>query len=209
MPHAHRTSLWRRPWLRHWPPLRPCWHGSPGPLMTSAAAAPPCQRHRPGAMQRGLTVWQWQVLGLQGRAAGVLQLFADYKMCSRCCVHQSAGTKRDPLPTAQDARSLPRRPRLLVCHDMAGGYGADAPVQGCTDCDAFRLLHWHAVDVFVYFSHHLVTLPPPGWVAAGHCHGVPVRCGGHCSLAVGQRADASAGRPSLHGPGAALVVRWY
>ena len=58
---------------------------------------------------------------------------------------------------------------------MAGGYGADAAVQGCADCGTFRLLHWHAVDVFVYFSHHLVTLPPPGWVAAGHCHGVPVR----------------------------------
>ncbi|KAK9845515.1 hypothetical protein WJX81_008418 [Elliptochloris bilobata] len=69
---------------------------------------------------------------------------------------------------------LPRRPRLLVCHDMAGGYGSDAAVQGCGDAGAFRLLHWHAIDVFVYFSHHLVTLPPPGWVHAAHRHGVPV-----------------------------------
>ena len=70
---------------------------------------------------------------------------------------------------------LPRRPRLLVCHDMAGGYGADASVQGCGDAHAFRLTHWHAVDAFVYFSHHLVTLPPPGWVHAAHRHAVPVR----------------------------------
>lgn len=70
---------------------------------------------------------------------------------------------------------LPRCPRLLVCHDMAGGYGADALVQGCGDAHAFRLTHWHAVDAFVYFSHHLVTLPPPGWVHAAHRHGVPVR----------------------------------
>ena len=105
-------------------------------------------------------------------------------------------------------RSLPCRPRLLVCHDMAGGYGADAPVQGCADCGAFRLLHWHAVDVFVYFSHHLVTLPPPGWVAAGHCHGVPVRCGGRF-LKLGQGAGVCACRPNLHGRGAALVMPSY
>lgn len=70
---------------------------------------------------------------------------------------------------------LPQRPRVLVCHDMAGGYGADAALQGSADSGAFRLLHWHAVDIFVYFSHHLVTLPPPGWVHAAHRHGVQVR----------------------------------
>ena len=84
----------------------------------------------------------------------------------------------------------PRRPRLLVCHDMAGGYGADAAVQGCGDARAFCLTHWHAVDAFVYFSHHLVTLPPPGWVHAAHRHAVPVR-------RRGPDLPSEAGEPSL------------
>jgi hypothetical protein len=41
------------------------------------------------------------------------------------------------------------------------------------------------VDVFVYFSHHLVTVPPPGWIHAAHKHGVKVRvlgCVGVCCV---------------------------
>jgi len=30
------------------------------------------------------------------------------------------------------------------------------------------------VDVFVYFSHHFVTVPPLGWIRQGHLHDVPV-----------------------------------
>ena len=43
---------------------------------------------------------------------------------------------------------------------------------GCAD--PFWLRHWGLVDVFVYFSHHLVTIPPPGWTNAAHRNGVPV-----------------------------------
>ena len=30
------------------------------------------------------------------------------------------------------------------------------------------------IDIFVYFSHHFVTIPPPCWSNAAHTHGVPV-----------------------------------
>jgi len=66
------------------------------------------------------------------------------------------------------------RPQTLVCHDMKGGYTEDRFLQGCPAWDAYRLLHWAVLDWFVYFSHHLVTVPPPGWVAAAHANGVPV-----------------------------------
>ena len=36
----------------------------------------------------------------------------------------------------------------------------------------FRFTHWNSVDAFVYFSHELVTLPPPGWTDAAHDAGV-------------------------------------
>lgn len=70
--------------------------------------------------------------------------------------------------------SLPSRPRLLVCHDMAGGYGDDKWVQGGTNPDAYAIWHWYLIDVFVYFSHSLVTLPPPCWTNTAHQHGVKV-----------------------------------
>ncbi|KAJ7963921.1 Cytosolic endo-beta-N-acetylglucosaminidase [Quillaja saponaria] len=70
--------------------------------------------------------------------------------------------------------SLPNRRRLLVCHDMAGGYGDDKWVQGGNNPDAYTIWHWHLIDVFVYFSHSLVTLPPPCWTNTAHRHGVKV-----------------------------------
>ncbi|GLC35518.1 hypothetical protein PLESTB_000198900 [Pleodorina starrii] len=66
------------------------------------------------------------------------------------------------------------RPRLLVCHDMMGGYLEDRWVQGAADPGFFRLWQWDQIDAFIYFSHHLVTLPPPGWIAAAHRNGVRV-----------------------------------
>ncbi|GER50930.1 cytosolic endo-beta-N-acetylglucosaminidase [Striga asiatica] len=77
-------------------------------------------------------------------------------------------------PQAAAAAGLPRRPRILVCHDMAGGYADDRYVQGGTNTDAYAIWHWYMIDVFVYFSHSLVTLPPPCWVNTAHRHGVKV-----------------------------------
>ncbi|KAH6762823.1 Glycosyl hydrolase family 85 [Perilla frutescens var. hirtella] len=77
------------------------------------------------------------------------------------------------LPPAA-AGELAKRPRTLVCHDMAGGYTDDKFVQGGAKADAFAIWHWYLIDVFVYFSHNLVTLPPPCWTNTAHRHGVKV-----------------------------------
>lgn len=65
-------------------------------------------------------------------------------------------------------------PRLMVCHDMMGGYNADRFVQGCPSDINYHIYHWHMISSFTYFSHHLVTIPPPGWTNAAHVNGVPV-----------------------------------
>ena len=65
-------------------------------------------------------------------------------------------------------------PKLLVCHDLQGGYGQDSLFGGGTDPEQFALYAWHLIDIFVYFSHNLVTIPPSGWTAAAHLHGVKV-----------------------------------
>ena len=67
-------------------------------------------------------------------------------------------------------------PKLLVCHDLQGGYGQDSLFGGGTDPEQFALYAWHLIDTFVYFSHSLVTIPPPGWTGAAHLHGVKVIC---------------------------------
>ncbi|XP_020237238.1 cytosolic endo-beta-N-acetylglucosaminidase 1 [Cajanus cajan] len=79
-----------------------------------------------------------------------------------------------PINGNGNSSSLPNRRRLLVCHDMAGGYLDDKWIQGGTNPDAYAIWHWHLIDVFVYFSHTLVTLPPPSWTNAAHRHGVKV-----------------------------------
>lgn len=79
-----------------------------------------------------------------------------------------------PIQSNGFSSSLPNRRRLLVCHDMAGGYLDDKWVQGGTNADAYAIWHWHLIDVFVYFSHSLVTLPPPCWTNTCHRHGIKV-----------------------------------
>ena len=36
------------------------------------------------------------------------------------------------------------------------------------------IYHWQLIDIFVYFSHYFVTIPPPCWTNAAHTHGIPV-----------------------------------
>ncbi|XP_058075128.1 cytosolic endo-beta-N-acetylglucosaminidase 1-like [Magnolia sinica] len=76
-----------------------------------------------------------------------------------------------PLPPGS---SSPSRPRMLVCHDMAGGYLDDKWVQGGNNADAYAIWHWYLIDVFVYFSHSLITIPPPCWTNTAHTHGVKI-----------------------------------
>ncbi|XP_007008872.2 PREDICTED: cytosolic endo-beta-N-acetylglucosaminidase 1 [Theobroma cacao] len=76
-----------------------------------------------------------------------------------------------PLPPNS---GLAQRPRILVCHDMQGNYLDDKWVQGGDNSGAYAIWHWYLIDVFVYFSHYLVTLPPPCWTNTAHRHGVKV-----------------------------------
>ena len=62
-------------------------------------------------------------------------------------------------------------PKLIVCHDMMGGYLKDSYVQGHADTQDYYLYHWHYVDSFIYFSHNFVTIPPPTWTNAAHRNG--------------------------------------
>ncbi|XP_072225317.1 cytosolic endo-beta-N-acetylglucosaminidase [Leuresthes tenuis] len=75
----------------------------------------------------------------------------------------------------------PRKPplasclrRTLVSHDMMGGYLDDRFVQGTNTEIPYVFYHWQYIDIFNYFTHHLVTIPPAVWTNAAHKHGVIV-----------------------------------
>ncbi|RID80795.1 hypothetical protein BRARA_A03431 [Brassica rapa] len=52
---------------------------------------------------------------------------------------------------------------------------ARAESESTTRCEndaGFAIWHWYLMDVFVYFSHSLVTIPPPCWTNTAHRHGI-------------------------------------
>ncbi|XP_065066058.1 uncharacterized protein LOC135691973 isoform X2 [Rhopilema esculentum] len=78
------------------------------------------------------------------------------------------------LPLRITKRDSVRRPKTLVCHDMRGGYTEDRYVQGFNSTACYSISQWNFIDTFVYFSHNLVTIPPPCWTNCCHQHGVKV-----------------------------------
>ena len=47
-------------------------------------------------------------------------------------------------------------------------------VNGSSRHEEYRFFHWAAIDTFIYFSHQLLTIPPPMWINAAHRHGTKV-----------------------------------
>lgn len=45
-------------------------------------------------------------------------------------------------------------------------------IQGSKVQNPYSFYHWQYIDIFVYFSHHTVTIPPVCWTNAAHRHGV-------------------------------------
>uniref|UniRef100_A0A667YW64 Cytosolic endo-beta-N-acetylglucosaminidase n=1 Tax=Myripristis murdjan TaxID=586833 RepID=A0A667YW64_9TELE len=62
--------------------------------------------------------------------------------------------------------------RTLVSHDMMGGYLDDRFAQGTDSESPYAFYHWQYIDIFNYFTHNLVTIPPAVWTNAAHKHGV-------------------------------------
>uniref|UniRef100_A0A1I8ITY4 Mannosyl-glycoprotein endo-beta-N-acetylglucosaminidase n=1 Tax=Macrostomum lignano TaxID=282301 RepID=A0A1I8ITY4_9PLAT len=59
----------------------------------------------------------------------------------------AAGSDRPSAFGAAPREDLPTSsPRVLVCHDMQGGYLDDAYLYGNANASAFRLFHWHLID---------------------------------------------------------------
>lgn len=64
--------------------------------------------------------------------------------------------------------------KVLVCHDYKGGYLDDKMVYGSQNHNIYNFYQWSMIDIFVYFSHHRITIPPPSWINAAHKNGVKI-----------------------------------
>ena len=62
--------------------------------------------------------------------------------------------------------------RIMVCHDMMGGYTQDKYPQGANATSDYHFYHWHLIESFIYFSHNFITIPPSTWTNAAHANGV-------------------------------------
>ncbi|TYZ69430.1 hypothetical protein PybrP1_001763 [[Pythium] brassicae (nom. inval.)] len=109
---------------------------------------------------------------LETRPIDIVEELLDAATCEAAV--EAAARLLPRVLLAERARNPARRSKLLVCHDMQGGYLSDRFTQGSADFDAYRFYQWDLVDLFVYFGHHLVCIPPAGWIAAGHRNGTRV-----------------------------------
>ncbi|CAG9332590.1 unnamed protein product [Blepharisma stoltei] len=58
---------------------------------------------------------------------------------------------------------------LCICHDMGSNYKIDKR-QNSMEC-TFKYYQWARTNIFIYFSHSRVTIPPPGWTEWAHRNG--------------------------------------
>ncbi|XP_033500636.1 cytosolic endo-beta-N-acetylglucosaminidase isoform X3 [Epinephelus lanceolatus] len=78
---------------------------------------------------------------------------------------------------SDDANSLPLRREDGEEHDDVGVRSDSRDllfVQGTNAEAPYAFYHWQYIDIFNYFTHNLVTIPPAVWTNAAHKHGVIV-----------------------------------
>eukprot|EP01080_Neovahlkampfia_damariscottae_P005175 gene5175-8781_t len=67
-----------------------------------------------------------------------------------------------------------RKYKFIHCHDMAGGYLEDRFIQNGNSFHVYNFYEWKNIDIFIYFSHYRLTIPPPSWINASHKNGVKI-----------------------------------
>lgn len=65
-------------------------------------------------------------------------------------------------------------PKTLVCHDYKGGYLEDRYLEEVNKGSCYTFYNWSHIDIFVYFSHNFITIPPLCWLNVAHQNGVRV-----------------------------------
>lgn len=65
--------------------------------------------------------------------------------------------------------------KTLLCHDYSGGFHDYESVRpSAMKCDMYTCNYLQYIDLFIYFSHKLVCIPPPTWTNSMHRNGVRI-----------------------------------
>lgn len=66
--------------------------------------------------------------------------------------------------------------KVVLCHDIPADVCEENFTQGHYkeghSADNYRFVQLDSIDIFIYFVHYTVTIPPPAWIDIGHKHGV-------------------------------------
>jgi mannosyl-glycoprotein endo-beta-N-acetylglucosaminidase len=106
--------------------------------------------------------WVQRIKPLQERSTTVVQNTISDCHCD---------LKKFTPKTRLDKRFVPK---TLVCHDYKGGYLEDKYLSSTNLGNLYSFYNWAHIDIFVYFSHHLITIPPLCWINAAHRNGVKI-----------------------------------
>ncbi|KAF8454938.1 glycosyl hydrolase family 85-domain-containing protein [Terfezia claveryi] len=84
-----------------------------------------------------------------------------------CCLARS--------PPSKTQFATPQLNPLLVCHDFKGGYLAHEAAQGVASSETvYTCEYLQFINIFVYFSHKRVAVPPASWINLMHKNGVKI-----------------------------------
>ena len=80
------------------------------------------------------------------------------------------------VPLRHRGSSLKKNPRsVLICHDSQADVTEDIHIYGDKKTDyAYRFRFWQNIDDVCYVNHHLVVIPPPGYITVAHREGVKI-----------------------------------
>ncbi|XP_044760005.1 cytosolic endo-beta-N-acetylglucosaminidase [Coccinella septempunctata] len=107
--------------------------------------------------------WLNNITSIEKRSETVVQ-----NVLSDCHINCSNYKQRPRL----DAKFTPK---TLVCHDYKGGYLEDRHLAVEVETgNQYTFYNWSHIDIFVYFSHHFITIPPLCWINAAHQKGVKI-----------------------------------
>jgi endo-beta-N-acetylglucosaminidase D len=88
---------------------------------------------------------------------------------------QRANTPLLPRPASKEESTGKQSANVLLCHDYSGNYHDYECSQGAgVEEESYSCEYLQFVEIFVYFSHKLVCIPPPAWTNTLHRNGVKV-----------------------------------
>lgn len=104
--------------------------------------------------------------------------FDTFEQLERWTVYDSDPLQRANTPLLRrclDADEDIGKANVLLCHDYAGNYHEyESILQPEVSEEMYACEYLQSVELFVYFSHKLVCVPPPTWTNTLHRNGVKV-----------------------------------